>query len=150
MHVQDFHTPSLCWMLLTTACRMLQALGISGRNLDEKTMQQRLWLFWVLSSLDISLALMFGRPPTFHRAMREKYPIPAVNQLLGWQPHLNSSQSGAERTSLFGAHFMHHLYGVSTIVAEIWNCLYDSPSTHRPIEAVKESLDSWYANTIKV
>lgn len=150
VHVQDFHTPSLCWMLMTTACRMLQALGITNRALDAKTKEKRLWLFWILSSLDISLALIFGRPPTFHRAMREKLPIPDIRQLLGWQPHLQSSEIGSGRTSLFGAHFMHQLYVMSNIMAEIWSCLYDSASTHRPVEAVKASLDSWYEETSKV
>lgn len=45
---------------------------------------------------------------------------------------------------------MHQLYVVSNIMAEIWSCLYDSPSTHRPIEVVKESLDSWYKDASKV
>ena len=137
-------------MLLTTACRMLQALGITHRTLDAETKQRRLWMFWILSSLDISLALIFGRPPTFHRAMREKLPIPQTRQLLGWQPHLHTSGLDAGRTSLFGAHFMHQLYVVSNIMAEIWSCLYDSSSTHRPIEAVKEALDSWYKEALKV
>lgn len=149
-HVQDFHTPSLCWMLMTTVCRMLQALGITNPTLDAKTKERRLWLFWILSSLDISLALIFGRPPTFHRAMREKLPIPETRQLLGWQPHMHTSGGDAGRTSLFGAHFMRQLYVVSNLVAEIWSCLYDSPATHRPIETVKESLDSWYKDASKV
>jgi hypothetical protein len=150
VHVQDFHTPSLCWMLMTTACRMLQALGITNRTLDAKTRERRLWLFWSMSSIDVSLALIFGRPPTFHRAMREKLPMLETRQLLFYQPHLNTSGVEAGRTSLFGAHFMHQLYIVSNVMAEIWSCLYDSPNTHRPIEAVKESLDSWYKEASKV
>ena len=151
MHVQDFHTPGLCWMLLSTACRMLQALGITGRSLDQKTRERRLWLFWGLSSLDISLAIMFGRPPTFHKGMRERLPILEVHHLVGYQPHLDPSNlNAARRTSLFGAHFMHHIWRIGNILAEIWNCLYDSPSTHRPIEAIKTSLDSWYKETLKV
>ena len=147
MHVQDFHTPSLCWMLHTTACRMLQALGVTNRSLDPQTRERRLLLFWTLSSIDISLALIFGRPPTFHRAMRDRLPVPETRQLLSYQPHIDA---GSGRTSLFGAHFMHRLYLVSNIMAEIWSCLYDSPSTHRPIEAVKDSLDVWYQDTSKV
>ena len=150
MHVQDFHTPSLCWMLFSTACRMLQALGITGRSISKETADWRRWLFWVLNSLDLSLALIFGRPPVFHRAMRERMPAPSVNQLLGWQPHLNDAESAGGRSSLFGAHFMHHMYAVGNIVADIWNFLYDHPSTHRPIEAIKGSLDSWYNDASKV
>jgi hypothetical protein len=150
MHVQDFHTPSLCWMLVTTACRMLQALGITGRSMSKETSDRRRWLFWVLNSLDLSLALIFGRPRTFHRAMRERLGAPSVNQLLGWQPHLADTASGGSRSSLFGAHFMHQMYAAGGILADIWNLLYDHPSTHRPVEAIKGSLDSWYANASKV
>lgn len=146
-HVQDFHTPSLCWMLLTTACRMLQAMGVSNRSFDQKTKERRLWLFWGLNAVDMSLALIFGRPPSFHRAMREKLPVLSFHQLKGYQPHIQSNDG---RTSLFGAHFMHQLYKFNGTMAEIWSCLYDSPDTHRPIEVVKESLDSWYQETSKV
>lgn len=67
--VSDFTGPSICWMLATNACRMLQALGVNQRHLDQQTRERRRRTFWHLNLLDKGLAIIFGRTPTFHREM---------------------------------------------------------------------------------
>ncbi len=67
--VLEFTRPSLSWMLVTNACSILQGLGVSHRRFDSPTRERRIILFWHLNLVDIGLALIFGRPPTFHRGM---------------------------------------------------------------------------------
>ncbi len=66
-HAEEFMTPSLCWSLITKACIMLQALGITHWRLDAPTRERRILVFWRLNIMDKALALILGRPPTFHR-----------------------------------------------------------------------------------
>lgn len=89
--VEEFTKPSLCWMLVTNACRMLLALGVSHRHFDSGTRERRVMMFWHLNIVDIGLALIFGRTPTFHRGMVRKIPLPTLDQLLAIQPHLTSA-----------------------------------------------------------
>lgn len=96
--VEEFTKPSLCWMLVTNACRMLQALGVSHRRFDSQTRERRVIMFWHLNLVDIGLALIFGRPPTFHRGMAREIPLPTLDQLLPFQPHLTYAGAPA----LFG------------------------------------------------
>ena len=96
--VEEFTKPSLSWMLVTNACRMLQALGVSNRRFDSRTRERRVIMFWHLNLVDIGLALIFGRPPTFHRGMARETPLPTLDQLLPFQPHITSASAPA----LFG------------------------------------------------
>jgi hypothetical protein len=96
--VAEFTKPSLCWMLVTTACRMLLALGVNHRRLDSQTRERRIVMFWHLNIVDIGLALIFGRPPTFHRGMARQVPLPTLEQLLPFQPHRTATGAPA----LFG------------------------------------------------
>ena len=97
--VEEFTKPSLCWMLVTNACRMLQALGVNHRRFDPQTRERRVIMFWHLNLVDIGLALIFGRPPTFHRGMAREIPLPTLDQLLPFQPHLTATGAPA----VFGA-----------------------------------------------
>lgn len=146
-HVEEFTTPSLCWMLVTNACRMLQALGVSHRRSDTQTRERRVMIFWHLNLLDKGMALIFGRPPTFYRAMARDIALPTLNQLLPFQPHITSAGAPA----LFGTHFIHQMMLASLIMADIWNCLYeeDSPSESR-IASVREDLELWYRQAQEV
>ena len=140
-HVEEFTTPSLCWMLVTNACRMLQALGVSHRRFDSRTRERRLMIFWHLNILDKGLALSFGRPPTFHRAMAREIAVPTLDQLLPFQPHRTSTGTPA----LFGAHFMHQIILLSRVMADVWHCLYEETAPNsRGIELASEDLESWY------
>lgn len=96
--VEEFTKPSLCWMLVTNACRMLQALGVNHRRFDSRTRERRVIMFWHLNLVDKGLALIFGRSPTFHRGMAREIPLPTLDQLVPFQPHLTSTGAPA----LFG------------------------------------------------
>ena len=96
--VEEFTKPLLCWMLVSNACRMLQTLGVSHRRFDSRTRERRVIMFWHLNLVDVALALIFDRPPTFHRGMARENPLPTLDQLLPFQPHLTSAGAPA----LFG------------------------------------------------
>ncbi|KAF2470016.1 uncharacterized protein BDR25DRAFT_343257 [Lindgomyces ingoldianus] len=139
--VEEFTTPSLCWMLATNACRMLQALGINHRRLDAQTHERRVMLFWHLNLLDKGLALIFGRPPTFHRAMAREIGLPTLEQLYSYQ----SQATSAGAPGLFGAHYFYQRLLLTRIMSDIWNCLYeDAAPDIRSIEVASEELKSWY------
>lgn len=140
-HVEEFTTPSLCWMLATNACRMLQALGVDHRRLDSRTRERRVMMFWHLNLLDKGLALIFGRPPTFHRAMTREISLPTLDQLLSNQSHTIS----ASVLGLFGAHYLRQRLLLTRVMADIWNCLYEeAPPDHRRIEVTSKDLELWY------
>jgi hypothetical protein len=100
-----------------------------------------------LNLVDKGLAIIFGRPPTFHRAMSKDIPLPTVSQLLPFQPH-NEVQTGATPRpgALFGAHYIQQIMKLSYIMGDIWNCIYegDAPDPEA-IESVKSDLESWYS-----
>lgn len=144
-HVEEFTTPSLCWMLLTNACRMLQALGVTSRRFDSATRERRLMTFWHLNLADKGIALIFGRPPTFHRAMAKEIALPTVDQLLPFKPHVPSAAAGPVT---FGAHYIHRLMLLSRLMAEIWSHLYDDVVPNESgVESATEELESWYQQT---
>ena len=146
-HVEEFTTPSLCWMLITNACRMLQALGVNHRRLDPQTRERRAMIFWHLNLLDKGLALIFGRTPTFQRKMAREIALPTLEQLLPFQPHLSS----AGAPSLFGAHYLHQMLLLSREMADIWDCLYgEAAPTDLTIESASVNLDLWYRPAHKV
>lgn len=147
-HVEEFTTPSLSWMLMTNACRMLQALGVNHRRLDAKTRERRTMMFWHLNLVDKGLALSLGRPPTFHRAMAREIPLPTLEQLLPFHPHRNPSTN---IPSLFGAHLLQQVFKSTRMQADIWYCLYeDTELSERSIALVAEDLDAWYFQAMRV
>jgi len=145
-HVEDFTSPSLCWMLIANACRMLQALGISQRHLDTETRERRKMLFWHLNAIEKHLALIFGRPPTFHRAMANEIPLPTLKQLLPIRPHCATSDA----PSTFGAHFIYQLCLVTRVMGDAWHCIYEQDRNVRNITSMIESVDAWHAQATKV
>ncbi|KAJ9605085.1 hypothetical protein H2200_010475 [Cladophialophora chaetospira] len=146
-HVEEFTTPTLCWMLATTACRMLQALGVNHRRLDPQTRERRVMMFWHLNLLDKALALIFGRPPTFHRAMSREIPLPTLAQLLSSQAQHNPTKA----PRLFETHHFYQKLFLTRIMADIWNCLYeDAAPDHSRIEVVNQELESWYRQALQL
>lgn len=146
-HVEEFTSPSLCWMLIANACRMLQALGINLRHLSPETRRRRTLTFWYLNLVDKGLSIIFGRPPTFNRAMAKDITLPSVAELLPYQPHSEGtrSDSGARTGSLFGAHYIHQIMQLSYIIGDIWNCIYDGAlPDENVVQARKEELEAWY------
>ncbi|KIW99154.1 uncharacterized protein Z519_00817 [Cladophialophora bantiana CBS 173.52] len=145
--VEEFTNPSLCWMLVTNACRMLQALGVRHRRFDSRTQDRRVVMFWHLNLVDIGLALIFGRPPTFHRAMAREIPLPTLSQLLSFQPHVTPAGAPA----LFGAHYTHQMFLLSRVMADIWYRLHEETTPNdRNIESTKQDLESWYRQTQRI
>lgn len=150
-HVQEFSTPSLCWMTIASACRMLQALGITTQMVDPKTRERRVDLFWTLNVLDKTLALLFGRPPTFHRAMCDEIPMPPLERLLPYRPHYSTTTLTPDTpTSLFGAHYMRQMYLLSKILSELWCCLYEDRDGRPLATDVKQRLEDWYNGAVVV
>lgn len=142
-HVEEFTTPSLSWMLMANACRMLQSLGVIHRRLDAKTRERRIMMFWHLNLVDKGLSLSLGRPPVLHRAMARDVPLPTLEQLLPFKPHRRNASTDAP--SLFGAHLLHQIFQSTRIQADIWYCLYeDTQLSDRSIASVCEDLDAWY------
>lgn len=143
-HVEEYMTPSLCWALVTKACIMLQALGITHWRLDSLTRDRRTLLFWRLNFLDKALALILCRPPNFHREMTAGIALPTLEQLLPSQPHYPSS--GAPL--LFDAHYTHQLLLLSGVMADVWHCLYGQDSDD--VNTIKENLESWHRQATEV
>lgn len=143
-HIEEFMTPSLCWALVSKACIMLQALGITHWRLDSLTRERRTALFWRLNFLDKALALILCRPPTFHREMSIGIALPTLDQLLPSQPSHPSSGAPV----LFDAHYTHQMLLLSRIMADVWHCLYGQDSDD--VNAIKENLDSWHRQATEV
>lgn len=145
-HVEEFTSPSLCWMLIANACRMLQALGINLRHLSPETRQRRNMTFWYLNLVDKGLSIIFGRPPTFHRAMAKDVPLPTVAQLLPYNPHSEAhTGSGTRPGSLFGAHYIHQIMLLSHVIGDIWSCVYENATRDEDaIQSVRRDLEAWH------
>ena len=149
VHVQDFHTPSLCWMMAGNACRMLLAMGITSHSLSDTTKERRAFIFWTLHSLDIALALVFGRPATFPLHLLDEVPMPTLRSMVSLRPHLdphgtNGNGSRGETPSLYGAHTFHFMHVNSKILADVWLCIFDPKQARLTTDQVLGQLDSWY------
>ncbi|KAK4565941.1 hypothetical protein LTR86_003790 [Recurvomyces mirabilis] len=142
--VQEFTTPSLCWMLVSSACRMLQSLRVDGRHLEPATRERRQILFWLLNCLDQSLALIFGRSATFHRALIKTIPMPSLARLMA------GSSASETPAFLFGAHFMRQMFLVSAVTADVWSALYEPETTVLRLQKAKQDVETWYEQADKV
>ncbi|RMX96252.1 hypothetical protein D0867_13212 [Hortaea werneckii] len=145
-HVEDFTPPSLCWMLVNNACRLLQNAGITDRRLDPQTKDRRRKTFWALNMLDKTLALTFGRPPTFHRAFAREIDPPPLMDMMAYKPH----RPPESIPSSFGAHHFHHLFLLSHVMGDIWHCLYEEDYSLHTIKQQRKELDNWYFEAMKV
>ncbi|EWC43735.1 hypothetical protein DRE_07395 [Drechslerella stenobrocha 248] len=63
---QEISKPGLCWMLLSQACRLAQAIGLHrqshpAQNFSEEESVERQLVFWTLYVMDKALSLTFGR-----------------------------------------------------------------------------------------
>lgn len=143
-YVEEFMTPSLCWTLITKACVMLQALGITHWRLDSPTCERRIMLFWRLNILDKALALVLCRPPTFHREIATGIALPTLDQLLPSQSRYPSSGAAV----LFDAHYTHQMHLLSRIMADVWYCLYGQDS--EDVHVIKGNLESWHRQATEV
>ena len=143
-HVEEFMTPSFCWALVSKACMMLQALGVTHWRLDSPTRERRTLLFWRLNVLDKALALILCRPPTFHREMTSEIALPTLDQLLPSSQHRPSVGAPV----LFDAHYKNQMHLMSLLMADMWHCLHGKGS--EDLYAIKENLDSWHRQATEV
>ena len=142
-YVEEFMTPSICWALVSKACVMLQALGITSWRLDLATRERRTMLFWRLNYLDKSLGLILCRPPTIHRTMASEIALPTLEQLLPPRPYSTSGTA-----VLFEAHYTNQMHLLSCVMADAWHCLYGKEGDK--VQVVKQSLESWYRHATEV
>jgi Fungal specific transcription factor domain len=141
---EKFMTPSVCWMLISKACIMLQAVGITHARFDSDMRERRNMLFWRLNALDKALALILCKPPTISREMAAGNPIPSLDQLLTSVPGYSSTHVPL----LFDAHYMNQMHLLSNVMADAWHCIYGQDSCK--VLEVKESLEKWYREAIEV
>lgn len=90
-HSQDISTPSLCWTLISNACRMAQTPSLHLPNAHapkgSEANLQRNCLFWSLFIIDKSISLSFGRPPMLPGYLYKDFPPPDSNLLAKYRPH---------------------------------------------------------------
>jgi hypothetical protein len=128
---------------------MLQAIGVHHRRLDPETRARRALMFWHLNLLDKGLALVFGQPPTFHRAMATEIALPTLNQLLVFQPHRISATSVTP--GVFGAHFLHQMFLLTRVNADVCHCIHQeaAPNDIR-IESARGEVETNYRQAREV
>ncbi|KAI1831820.1 transcriptional regulator family: Fungal Specific TF [Penicillium roqueforti] len=144
--VPDLIDPSLCWMLSTSACRMLQALGVTHRRIDAQNREQRRLRFWQLNLVDKALAVIFGRSPIFPQRMGIEVGLPTLEQIRPSTQHRTSDGS----KGYFASHLMYQKFLLSKVMADIWQCLYgEIESQDLEIESVIANLESWYEQAHK-
>ncbi|KAF7553504.1 hypothetical protein G7046_g7088 [Stylonectria norvegica] len=143
-YAEEFMTPSICWSLVTKACTMLQALGVTHWRLDSQTRERRIMLFWRLNIMDKTMALILCRPPTFHREMTTEIAMPALDKLVSSQ----NRHSCSGEPVLFNAHYTNQMHVLSQVMADVWHCLYGQDSASGP--EVRDKLDSWHQQATQV
>lgn len=142
-YVEEFMTPSICWSLISKACIMLQALGISGWRIDKATRERRTILFWRLNYLDKALSLILYRPPSLHSSMAAEMDFPTLDQLIPSQMYASSGDA-----LLFQAHYTDQMHLLSRVMADMWQCLYGQEADKFLV--VKQKLESWHHHAVEV
>ncbi|KAK6436406.1 hypothetical protein LTR95_007403 [Oleoguttula sp. CCFEE 5521] len=145
-HVEEFTTPSLCWLLISTACRMLQALGVNLRNMTPESRHRRRMMFWHLNVIDKGLSMIFGRPPTLHSAMVRSVGLPSLADLMPSTPGHSSTGGGPGAPgALFGAHFFHQVMQLSVIMGKVWSTVYDRDEPdEQSVMKARGDLVAWH------
>lgn len=165
-HGQDFATPSLSWNLISHACRMAQALGIhihpSRRSTGKEASERALCLFWSLFMLDKSLSLAFGRPPFLAGSLYEHVPVPGLDLLAKFKPHMREAEREKTQdregdTDVFGALYISQSLKLSKIMGRISEGLQATGgasavtgTVQELIETCKAELDIWKQETFEV
>jgi hypothetical protein len=89
-HGQNISTPSLCWTLVSNACRMAQTLSLHLPNAHaprgSEANLQRKCLSWGLFIIEKSISLSFGRPPMLPDYLYKDVRLPGPNMLAKYRP----------------------------------------------------------------
>lgn len=105
-------------------------------------------LFWHLNLVDKGLALIFGRPPTFHKSSTVEMEMPSLYQLMRFQPHIHDAENRPDR---FGAHYLHQMMQLSLLLEDIWTLLYGNAVLDlSKREIAVERLQLWYREAMTV
>jgi hypothetical protein len=157
-HGQDISTPSLCWTLISNACRMAQTLALhlptahTPKGSDANL--QRNCLFWSLFIIDKSLSLSFGRPPLLPGYLYKNIPPPDPTFLAKYRPHqelhaLSSSQKTSSEE--FGVVYITQVLALAKLQGDVSDYLNTvGISDPARIHTLKAELDSWIQATTKV
>lgn len=138
----EITSPTLCWMLASSACRMFQALGTNHRTLTAPARNRRRITFWHLNLLDKGLAIIFGRSPTFNSKMARDLEQPTVKELRTAMGDFGTSHDGL---GIFAAHYLYQKILLSQLMHNIWSTLFDTEIQDEPqLSRLKHDLDTWY------
>jgi hypothetical protein len=150
-HGEDYASPNLSWMLLGHACRQAEALGLHfpSSQLSESDQQHRLCIFWLLSVMDKSCSLAFGRPAFLPIASYQNVPVPDYKSLAKFQPHnraIFAKRQTCPRASNFGPRFLSRSFELTRLMGCIQSLLAtgESPLTK---EEIRSKLHSWHLET---
>jgi hypothetical protein len=160
VHSQEISTPSLCWVLISHACRLAQTLAlhipVPGPR-DSVTNIDRLFLFWSLFLVEKSLSLAFGRPSLLPGSFYKSVPLPKIEQLTSFSPHSKArAVPGISRFPSSG-----HGYGAvhvlrSIALAKIQGDIQDAFNSGarntdtEKLSSLKKDLDHWFQVTDQV
>lgn len=144
-------TPTMCWMLASTACRMFSSLGsnLTRSSASAGGDQKRRTLFWHLNLMDKAFAIIFRKSPTFNRKMVREIGLPTIQDFL---PAIGDGHSRTnDPIGVFTARYIYQKVQLSYLMHDIWTYLYDedSPDESR-FEALLGDLDAWHDETRKV
>ncbi|PYI27435.1 hypothetical protein BP00DRAFT_405016 [Aspergillus indologenus CBS 114.80] len=150
MHGEDYAAPNTSWMLLGSACRQAEALGmhISSSQGSFESRQHHLCLFWLLFLMDKSCSLAFGRPAFLPTALYHHVPLPDESTLLMFQPH--TRMHGTEipqRVSHFGAQMLRCSIELAKLMGILADVLATGHSTIYSRAELRSRLNAWYSNS---
>jgi hypothetical protein len=155
-HGQDLVTPSLCWNLISQACRMVQTVKLplpsKTAPKNSKVYSRNLCLFWSLFIIDKSLSLSFGCPPKLPSALYRNVALPSPEQLSEYRPHLCSADYGSgipPHVEFFGAFYFVQCTKLAMIMGDISDYFLDDRSHGRHLD-LKKKLDGWIADVQQV
>ncbi|RAK75021.1 fungal specific transcription factor domain-containing protein, partial [Aspergillus fijiensis CBS 313.89] len=148
MHGEDYAAPNTSWMLLGSACRQAEALGmhISGPQGSSESRQHQLCLFWLLFLMDKSCSLAFGRPVFLPTALYHHVPLPDESTLLMFQPH--TRMHGTEipqRVSHFGAQMLRCSIELAKLMGILADILATGHSAIYSRMELRSKLNAWYS-----
>jgi hypothetical protein len=153
IHGDIFATPSTSWTLVSHACRMAQALNLHSLGQEPR----KIFMFWALYAVDKGVSLAFGRPPMLPSSYYQNVPLPDVDGLADYAPHVNRQDERHEKAKSrnFGAtHFLQAIL-LSMLSGKILHFLHlrgslDQSSSERERAALHRELQQWYQTTMIV
>ena len=156
-HGQDLVTPSLCWSLMSQACRMAQTMNLhrpsrSGARKNGAD-SLNLCLFWSLFIVDKTLSLAFGCPPVLPTSLYRLVALPSPQQLWAYRPHLSNTGSKTtfpSHVESFGPFYFVQCIKLAMIMGEVSDYfLSDVPGSRQHLE-LKRKLDEWISEIRQV